>query len=233
MRRFFILIILITTLFNASYAQNDVTTFLGIPVDGYKNEMKQKLINKGFVYDSNNDCFDGEFNGYDVSLYIATNNNKVWRIMLADKHQVNETDIKIRFNKLCSQFSNNKKYTAANFMDFTIPSDENISYEMLVNKKRYEAAFCQEPNMEMVDTIALQQKIKDAVFEKFTKEQIDNPTEEEKNEIEVAARAAALLYSWELMEKKSVWFMINEIYGKYYISMFYDNEYNRANGEDL
>lgn len=30
-------------------AQNDVTTFLGIPVDGFKSEMKQKLVSKGFV----------------------------------------------------------------------------------------------------------------------------------------------------------------------------------------
>ena len=34
--------------------------------------------------------------------------------------------------------------------------------------------------------------------------------------------------------KKKVWFMINErSYGKYAIVMFYDNEYNQANGEDL
>ena len=33
--------------------------------------------------------------------------------------------------------------------------------------------------------------------------------------------------------KKPVWFMISENYGQYYITMFYDNEYNRANGEDL
>ena len=30
-------------------AQNDVTTFLGIPVDGFKSEMKQKLVSKGFL----------------------------------------------------------------------------------------------------------------------------------------------------------------------------------------
>lgn len=233
MRRFFILIVLISALFNASYAQNDVTTFLGIPVDGYKNEMKQKLINKGFVYNSKYDCFDGEFNGYDVSVCIATHNNKVYRIMLVDKHQVNETDIKIRFNRLCSQFSKNKKYTAAYFKDFTIPSDEDVSYEMSVNKKRYEAVFWQNPNMEMVDTIALKQKVEDAVFERLTKMQIDNPTDEEEK---VAARAVAVassLYFYKLMEKKNVWFMINEMYGKYYISMYYDNLYNCANGEDL
>lgn len=30
-------------------AQNDVTTFLGIPVDGFKSEMKQKLYGLEFV----------------------------------------------------------------------------------------------------------------------------------------------------------------------------------------
>ena len=37
----------------------------------------------------------------------------------------------------------------------------------------------------------------------------------------------------DLIAKKSVWFRINEMDGGYYINMFYDNEYNRANGEDL
>jgi hypothetical protein len=32
---------------------------------------------------------------------------------------------------------------------------------------------------------------------------------------------------------KTVWFMISENYGKYSISIYYDNEYNRANGEGL
>lgn len=32
---------------------------------------------------------------------------------------------------------------------------------------------------------------------------------------------------------KQVWFMISEFQGEYYISMYYDNLYNEANGEDL
>ena len=32
---------------------------------------------------------------------------------------------------------------------------------------------------------------------------------------------------------KSVWFMIAERAGKYYICMYYDNKYNEADGEDL
>ncbi len=37
----------------------------------------------------------------------------------------------------------------------------------------------------------------------------------------------------EMMEKKLVWFIISENYGQYFITMFYDNEYNHSDGEDL
>lgn len=32
---------------------------------------------------------------------------------------------------------------------------------------------------------------------------------------------------------KQVWFMISEHYGEYLIVMYYDNEYNHSDGEDL
>lgn len=92
-------------------AQRDVTKFLGIPVDGTKTEMIRKLKAKGFkstTYDR--EVLEGEFNGYDVTVHIVTNNNKVWRIGVADKNYTNETAIKIRFNNLCQQFQQNKKY---------------------------------------------------------------------------------------------------------------------------
>ena len=38
---------------------------------------------------------------------------------------------------------------------------------------------------------------------------------------------------FKVFEKKSVWFMIHEQYGRYKIIMYYDNEYNHSNGEDL
>lgn len=40
---------IITLLTVAVYAQKDVTTFLGIPIDGFKSEMRKKLIAKGYV----------------------------------------------------------------------------------------------------------------------------------------------------------------------------------------
>lgn len=170
-------------------AQRDVTKFLGIPVDGSKTEMKKKLIEKGFTYNALRDNFEGEFNGRDVYIYIATNNNKVWRIMVCDATPCGEGDIKIRFNTLCNQFARNKNYITVNPNGYTLSEDEDISYEMLVHKKRYEAAYCQS----------------------------SNPEE-----------------TYDLLSKKSVWFTIREmIYGQYSIIMYYDNEYNHADGEDL
>lgn len=209
------------------YTQKDVTTFLGIPVDGYKSEMKQKLISKGYVPKKigDNEFFEGEFNGVDVHIYIATNNNKVYRIMLCDANTRSEADIKIRFNTLVSQFQNNKKYTSLE--DYTLSESEDISYNMAVRKKNYDALFYQVPNMEKVDTLALQEHVRGEILKKYSPEQLENPSEEISKEAESIAMRMGMIF------KKPVWFRICEHYGEYYITMFYDNEYNHANGEDL
>ena len=171
----------------AVYAQQEkeVTQFLGIPVDGSKTEMIKKLQAKGFQKSEIVDL-EGEFNGQDVYIVVVTNNNKVYRIVVANKNPTDETDIKIRFNNLCYQFANNPKYIS--LQDYTIPENENIGYEMTVNKKRYEAAYYQRPLTSDYD-------------------------------------------------KRHVWFMISEgagiLHGTYNIFLYYDNEYNHANGEDL
>ena len=81
MRRFFT-VLLGLFLSISLFAQGDVTKFLGIPVDGYKSEMRRKLEAKGFVWNSLLECLEGEFNGTDVQVHIVTNNNKVYRIMV-------------------------------------------------------------------------------------------------------------------------------------------------------
>ena len=123
------------------YAQKEVTKFLGIPVDGYKSEMIQKLKAKGFNYNSTKDCLEGEFNGREVEIGVVTNNNKVFRIAVFDKNYSSETDIKIRFNTLCNQFENNSKYLGSK--EQKISENEDVSYEISVNSKRYEAVFYQ------------------------------------------------------------------------------------------
>lgn len=212
-------------------AQKDITQFLGIPIDGYKPEMIKKLKDKGFVVStSKKDALVGEFNGTKVNIYIVTNNNKVCRIMVSDVNMIDEGDIKIKFNNLCKQFQNNKKYMSASLSDssYTISGDEDISYEISVNSKRYQAAFYQLPTKEL-DSMVLKKEVNELFLKKYTQEQISNPTEETKNNM----LKDAYSYMIDRFSKKVVWFMINELYGKYYISMFYDNEYNRANGEDL
>ena len=209
----------------ALFAENDVTKFLGIPVDGSKSEMIQKLKAKGFQYNSKLDLLEGEFNGRDVEISVVTNNNKVYRSMVIDKIGSSESDIKIRFNTLCQQFENNKKYVS--FDDFILPEDENISYEMSINNKRYQASYFQQ--LEINDSIAFANEAILALLSKYTEEQLANPTEEMRQEF----REATFSYMMDLYLKKSVWFMINERFGKYYIIIYYDNGYNQANGEDL
>lgn len=135
-----IAVLLFTSL--SLFAQSDVTKFLGIPVDGFKPDMIRALKEKGFVSSiTDKDILEGEFNGTQVNVYTATNNNKVYRIMVCDAKTMGETDIKIRFNRLCDQFSNNKNYIELDEDGQKIPDDENIRYEISVHDKRYEAIF--------------------------------------------------------------------------------------------
>lgn len=230
MRKIFLIALGLLTLATASAQseQKDVTKFLGIPVDGYKHEMIQKLKEKGFVSSSHDpEVLTGEFNGEDVTLHVVTNNNKVYRIAVADKNRRDEGDIRIRFNNLCRQFMNHPKY--AYFEKYEIPDDEKISFEMLVHKKRYSAEFYQQPEIENLDSVAIIQSVTNRLLTKYSAEQLENPTEEIYTEIQ----KEAVNIVFDLLLKKSVWFMISDFRGEYYISMFYDNEYNKANGEDL
>lgn len=215
-------------------AQKDVTKFLGIPVDGTKAQMIAKLKAKGFTPSKFRDAdfLEGEFNGSNVHIYIATNNNKVCRIMVCDEKTQDEANIKIRFNKLVDQFKNNKRYLALD--DYSLSDKENISYEMDINKKNYDAVFYQKPDMKNIDTLATREKVRSELLEKYTAEQLENPTEELQKEIQEEIQNICLKLSMDKMTMKPVWFRISKYrYDEYYITMFYDNEYNRANGEDL
>ena len=210
--------LLISSLF--IYAQQDVTKFLGIPVDGSKSEMIQKLKAKGYTSSPlDKDVLVGEFNGADVNIHVVTNNNKVYRIMICDVNNIDERAIQIRFNRLCEQFVNNSKYSSLPLEEYMIPDDEDISYEITVHKKRYEAVFYQK-----TDETFMAKQI-EAAFPHYTKEQLANPSEE--------LRAEIVNFVTQYISKKAVWFMINERLGKYCSTMYYDNEYNNANGEDL
>lgn len=217
---FFILIILPFV----SYAQKDVTQFLDIPIDGYKPEMIQKLKSKGFIINKySENLLDGEFNGSKINLVIGTNNNKVWRIAVVNVNPTDETNIKIRFNNLIQQFINNKRYlilSDSTSTKFSIPEKEDISYEILVHKKRYEAVFYQKTVR--YDSLNKEKELlsqKDTLNEKEKNRLLDIIVEMHKESLDSL--------------NKQVWFMIKEDSGEYRIVIYYENEYNKANGEGL
>ena len=121
-------------------AQNSNTlTFLGIPVDGSEQAMKNKLKQKGFKEKYGYDCLTGQFNGETVDVYIHTNHQIVDRIYVAFR-PTTEHEICIMFNRLLTQFQNNNKYSGF-YGNTEISMNEDISNEILVNHKRYEASF--------------------------------------------------------------------------------------------
>lgn len=223
--------VILVILSSALRAQEEVTRFLGIPVDGSKNAMIEKLKTKGFTSSPlDKNVLVGKFNGTDVNIHVVTNGDKVYRIAVFDVNSINEVDIKIRFNMLCRQFQSNKKYLPASLLspDYTLSDDENIGYGISLKKKRYEADYYQ--LSAVVDTVAIEKEMKLAILSKYTEDELSNPTEELKKEM----LSTALSYMLEKNSKRSVWFMIEQrSYDKYYIALFYDNKNNIANGEDL
>lgn len=127
----------------AIYAQKQITKFMGIPVDGSKTAMIQKLKNKGFVYKAEWDWLEGEFNGEEVCVMPVMNNNKVYRIGVCDLIKRDESQIRIRFNRLFNQFINNKKYVQLAGRELT--EEDDIHYDLSIKNKQIEATFAQLP----------------------------------------------------------------------------------------
>lgn len=152
MKRFFIFIALALVLVNISYAQNDVTTFMGIPIDGTKNEMIKQLKSKGFrLVNKKLGVLEGEFNGNKSQVYIMTNRNKVNRITVCDKYSSTNGKLVIsRFNRIVNQFYKNDNYIIPigySIEDFLIPDNEHqLWYNIKNDKKTYYAYFIQCPN---------------------------------------------------------------------------------------
>lgn len=209
----------------AVMGQKDVTTFMGIPVDGTKMEFIGKLTKKGFKYNASEDQLSGDFNGSKKTITVQTNNNKVCRVVVIDKEDtMDESDIRIKYNRLIGQFRQNERYVEYPTPNEEINSDEDISYELRVKNKRFQAEFYQRPI-----------KLDPEDEEKYSK--LQKQVEEAKSSNDVTAAMELLgdintFYRKYLMNK-IVWFMISEYYGKYKIAIFYENGYNMANGEDL
>ena len=225
------LLFIIAIVFNSllAFSQNDVTKFLGIPVDGTKSAMIQKLRGKGFTYHQTGDYLSGKFNGYSVKVYVVTNNKKVYRICVEDAVACIESDIKIRFNRLVRQFEKNVNYDHTFDTNQSIPEDEDISFQMSVYSKRYEASFYQALNVSGKDSLEFANSLRNHLLTKYSKEELEDTTETVRNLVLMDS----MKYYYDLVSNKSVWFMISESWGNYKILMYYDNKKNQSDGEDL
>ena len=177
MKKFLLLVLFALTM---SYTSaQDVTKFLGIPVDGPKSEVIKKLQEKGFKYDRVKDVLTGTFNGEEVLIQIQTNGNgDVWRVALTDIASRGEIDIRIRFNRLLGQFENNDKYEEIEASP--ILEGEDISYQITVKNKRYQAVFCQKssgrPNQDNRVWFMINEKYGDYCIIMFYENEKNNPS---------------------------------------------------------
>ena len=233
MKRLLSFVIGILIMCSTVFGQSESTLkFLGIPVDGSKSEMVEALKAKGFEYDLESDFLIGDFNGKESEIGIVENHGKVYRVVVFDANTYDAGEIRIRFNNLIHQFENNDKYFYI-VPNNPIPEDEDIHYEILVNKKQYIAEFIYNPlygNDELRDKV-----INEVVEENKLLLEKKGITPEEfysdkDNYIQVFSSIVDKIFQ---MSKGSVWFQIFEYYGKYYIGIYYDNLINKPNGEDL
>jgi len=127
---------------------------------------------------------------------------------------------------LCQQFNKNDKYISSD--DYTIEEDEDISFEISAHAKRYQALFKQKPDMS--NPLDISKIIAEKAMQKYSLEQLNNPTDE----INQYLMDLTIETVDDICNHKLVWFMIiQDRYDEYRIAMFYDNEYNHADGEDL
>lgn len=210
--------------------------FLGIPVDGTKDDMISALKAKGFKYDELYDHLKGQFNGKDVTVLIRTNHDIVDRICV-DYVTADESQIIIQYNRLLSQFQNNSKYVEL-VDNKSIDSKEDISYELIVNNKTYQAAFVYYPidfSLKKLSELykakwllSKTQNYEGMPLEDISEEQLEaleKYTEENWDSI----FQLIMMSTWP----NSVWFDMSRSGSKYSITIFYDNKANEPNGEEL
>lgn len=158
-------------------------------------------------------------------MAFAANKGKVWRIGVFNKTPYSEAQIRLQFNALVRQFKNSTKYDNVKEYDPTIDESEDIGYEMSSHNKEYEAHFYQKSRIEG-DSIKWKEQLKLSLLKEVPNATVEN----------IEASWKVMFELGKLIGKisKHVWFKIRRnSYDSYYILIFYDNEYNKPNGEDL
>ena len=199
---------------------SDVLTFMGIPIDGSKEQMVGRLKEKGFSGYSWNEYLEGIFNGENVRVFIGTNHGIVDRIKVVFPHTEERLN-KVKYNTLISRFARNPKYTELR-ENKVIPEDEDISYEITLHDKVYDAVYYL--LRQDVDANSWKEDF-DREYNARYKKPLSGLTQIEIEEI-------LFCLPGRISDAVSgvVWFTLP---GEYRIELYYDNLKNRPRGEDL
>ena len=220
-------------------AQNDgVIKFLGIPVDGTKDEMISKLKQKGFTFDDN-DMFEGEFNGDNIYGGIQTYNNKVYNIrFFYNTSGFSKSIIIHKFNSLVLKYDVNEKYLSninfdkeMNDIDtYQIDTYEDIGYEMKKGKI-YKAQYYYIFDKDLSDTTGFYQFKTESLRKYRTLAEAYGKNIDEF----INDSTLPMFYYMHRLEQDMVQFYIIDgmDYGKFNIMIDYYNRRNAPNGEDL
>lgn len=235
--------------------------FLGIPIDGSESQFSERLLDKGFTFNRVLECYKGQFNGQPVEVYLHTNHGIMDRVYVAFPSKT-EGSIKVEYNNLLDQFEKSGKYLSSG-TNKAITDKEDVSYEISVNSKRYQASFSYyDPDR---DPVSFLDALLDNVSKYFTEDEMakmkaiarkalavpESEREAVLAQMQAEIQEQGLARKEKFDEAKSlqfladyldgmssiadgtVWFMIHERYGKYQIGLYYDNLHNRPHGEDL
>ena len=200
MNRILLIIFLAFVSVVASSQDAGALKFLGIPIDGTEAQFASKLKGKGFTYSSVYESYKGQFNGKNVDVYIHTNHNLVDRVYVAFPY-TSEEGIRVEYDRLLSQFKENGKYMDLS-MNEEIPEDDDISYEISVKNKRYQASFSYfDPDR---DPIVFMDALLDKFSEFFTEEQLVKLKEYSKKAMTVSDEERDALQAQMMAEMQSM-----------------------------
>jgi len=241
--------------------EGGVIKFLGIPIDGPEAEFADQLKSKGFTYDDVYKSYRGQFNGKTVDVTFHTNNDIVDRVYVAFPYTKKEEikgeynkllrqfrndskyvdyslneEIPDKENIPYEMSANNKRYKASfsyydadrdpaemmnalldKFTDFYTP-------EQLETLKGYVAEAAKAPADQ-------KSAVKDKMFAAMRMMAFGGTPGAEPDADKAMKFLATFMEGLKSLEDGTVWFMIQENHGRYYIGLYYDNIHNQVQGD--
>ena len=209
------------------FGKRDVTRFMGIPVDGTKSEMLEKLKANGFAsFTKEKDILQGECDGRMVNVYLETYHDKVWQVVVADVYTLDGEGIKERFNGLCEQFSSDPDYFGRILTEDGNVIPDSVDVETMMSQGMCRAIYvykCYDDEGEDKS-----KELNDYFLTKYTQNEIDSPT----NEIEDDMETMKNDYYTQFISRYEFFIdIVQKSKGNYFILMRYVNKCNNEMGK--